>query len=379
MRIEPHTVHFYGFHLLILIQASCGEIESQKFRIEPIDTTYSTETTDFDDSDTDLCPQDDQKTAPGICGCGVQDDDGDNDGTPDCNEAESQWVSKKNMPYAAGDHAAAVLGNKLHIMGGCLDWDCSVLYQKHWVYDTTTDSWSNWPTNVPDNATDGAQAHVYQGLLYLVGGAKDGTLLRTFTPNLNSWEYLPNIPTQFGYGFVSAVVGNYLYVIGGNPGADHDADVYKFHLIEEFWSPCSSIPENQGTGALAGAAVKNKIYVLNGDDAGNNTILQIYDTVGDSWSQGQDLGGHFEVASSVALGDKVYFFGGAEDQDAVPPVRVSRWINIYDTVSDTWSNGIPMPTARMFSTASIIDGQIHVLGGFDAYNNGLQTHEVFQP
>ncbi len=34
----------------------------------------------------DLCPKDPNKTEPGVCGCGVADTDADGDGTPDCND-----------------------------------------------------------------------------------------------------------------------------------------------------------------------------------------------------------------------------------------------------------------------------------------------------
>jgi len=34
----------------------------------------------------DSCPDDPNKTSPGLCGCGVSDVDTDGDGTPDCNE-----------------------------------------------------------------------------------------------------------------------------------------------------------------------------------------------------------------------------------------------------------------------------------------------------
>ena len=34
----------------------------------------------------DNCPNDSIKTEPGICGCGVVDNDSDDDGTPDCND-----------------------------------------------------------------------------------------------------------------------------------------------------------------------------------------------------------------------------------------------------------------------------------------------------
>jgi len=36
--------------------------------------------------DSDLCPDDPNKTAPGICGCGIADTDTDGDDTPDCND-----------------------------------------------------------------------------------------------------------------------------------------------------------------------------------------------------------------------------------------------------------------------------------------------------
>ncbi len=43
---------------------------------------------DGDDSpdDCDGCPDDADKTEPGVCGCGVSDEDSDMDGTPDCND-----------------------------------------------------------------------------------------------------------------------------------------------------------------------------------------------------------------------------------------------------------------------------------------------------
>jgi len=52
--------------------------------------TLSFETTDTDGDGTidctDGCPNDPNKTVPGICGCGVADTDSDGDGTPNCND-----------------------------------------------------------------------------------------------------------------------------------------------------------------------------------------------------------------------------------------------------------------------------------------------------
>ena len=41
---------------------------------------------DSGDDASDACPDDPQKTEPGVCGCGTRDSDGDGDGTPDCRD-----------------------------------------------------------------------------------------------------------------------------------------------------------------------------------------------------------------------------------------------------------------------------------------------------
>ena len=52
---------------LLLSLLSCGRIGFEQLPVE------------IDD-----CPEDDQKTHPGVCGCGISENDTDGDGTPDC-------------------------------------------------------------------------------------------------------------------------------------------------------------------------------------------------------------------------------------------------------------------------------------------------------
>jgi hypothetical protein len=52
-------------------------------------------------TDADLCPEDPDKTAPGVCRCGASDVDGDADGTPDCND-ECPADAGKTGPGACG-------------------------------------------------------------------------------------------------------------------------------------------------------------------------------------------------------------------------------------------------------------------------------------
>jgi N-acetylneuraminic acid mutarotase len=287
------------------------------------------------------------------------------------------WVIQSDMPYASGALTSALLSDGLHVMGGASNYDGFVRYRKHYVYNATTQIWSDSPADVPDGDMEGAQAQAYHDKIYLAGGYPAGNFrFRVYDRATNSWQSLTDIPAPYRYGFVSAVVGDFFYVIGGRDGGDTNAPVHKYNLLEGTWSACANIPQNFGHGSLAGAAWDKKIYVLNGDPEGGATILQIFDTVNDSWSYGKGIGAHYEAAAAVAYNGKVYFFGGIEDAwRGENPTHNTQ--NIYDVGTNTWSTGESMPSARSSATAQLIDNGFHVLGGLDDVGNGTAAHEVF--
>jgi hypothetical protein len=72
---------------------SGGETLTFKVTVTDIDGLESTDITYINVSN-DNCPSDPNKTDPGICGCGVADDDSDSDGTADCNDGCSDDPNK---------------------------------------------------------------------------------------------------------------------------------------------------------------------------------------------------------------------------------------------------------------------------------------------
>jgi len=54
-------------------------------------------------------------------------------------------------------------------------------------------------------------------------------------------------------------------------------------------------------------------------------------------------------------------------------------VNIYDTVSGTWSTGLTMPVSKMWATAQLYNGLFHVLGGLDADSEQLDDHSIYSP
>lgn len=68
------------------IYSGSYDSEEPGFSIHGVVDQISTTTPDDGGTsdDSDLCPDDPDKTEPGICGCGIADTDSDGDGTPDC-------------------------------------------------------------------------------------------------------------------------------------------------------------------------------------------------------------------------------------------------------------------------------------------------------
>jgi len=294
----------------------------------------------------------------------------------------STW-QRRALPRASGAATSAVLSDGLHYLGGGSDYFSATRYRHHDVYDAVTQTWSATPADAPDSETWGARAHVFQDRLYLLGGFPNGKRLRVYTPSTNSWSSLKAPPRAFEWGFASAVIGNALYAFGGVEADANKADGFKYDFGANSWTKVAPIPQNQGRGPLSSAAVGSRIYVLNGNANDGTTILQIYDSATNTWSTGAALAGHFfEAAATAVVGNQIYFLGGADDQDRADsspntPVGVSAAWNIYNTVTNSWSSGAAMPGPKMWATAQIYAGQLHVLGGLDASSRERLDHDVF--
>lgn len=326
---------------------------------------------------TDLCPDNPLKSAPGPCGCSVLERDLDSDGLEDCNDDRVAAP----LPYVSGAGTSAVLSDGLHYLGGASDYFAATRYRSHHVYDPATGVWSNAPADVPDDDTWGARAHVYQDRLYLLGGYPGANRLRVYDPTTNEWTTLRAPTEPLNWGFASGVIGDGLYAFGGEAHGNRNAPGIRYDFAADQWSDVADIPLNYRRGALASAVVGNRLFVLNGNNDDDETELQIYDAGADDWSEGAVLDGHvFEAAAAVADANRVLFFGGAANQDIADSssdaALLSDRVNVYDTLTDSWSQGAPLSTPRMWSTAQLFDGRYFVLGGLDASSNEMADYEV---
>lgn len=135
-----------------------------------------------------------------------------------------RWERILDAPSARNSAAAAVIGDKIYVVGGR-----QMLKQPDGrqrpvnvatleVYDPAT---RRWETRAPmPQAQGGLAAAAYDGKLYVFGGEQFVPSSKVFAdawvydPRTDRWSALPAMPTpRHGHG--AAVVGNRIYLMGG--------------------------------------------------------------------------------------------------------------------------------------------------------------------
>src|SRR2546430_15647164 len=132
------------------------------------------------------------------------------------------------------------------------------------------------------------------------------------------------------------------------------------------------------------AAVGNRVYVPGGFNSiqftGPLNNMQIYDTTTDTWSQGMVLPAARSGVATAAFNGLVYAIAGYN-----PVGTGHNEVFIYDPVSNSYTNGAPMPVGQGNVPGVLLNGEIYVVGGGTApgaqfaYNPTSNTWRTIAP
>ncbi len=217
------------------------------------------------------------------------------------------------------------------------------------------------------------------GKIYIVGGANsEGSPFPTNTLIYDRatgvWTQIPLFNNQIRQMHVSCVVGNKLYVVGGNDGINTIATMEVLDPLTNEWTPKTPMPTDRGLPVCA--SVDGKIYVIGGvrgplgspDYSGLKTV-EVYDTTSNSWSTLADMPTKRWGSSAVVYNGKIYVVGGV----TFFPTTVYNSVEVYDPQNGTWNTITqlaPMPTARYCFTTCLLDNNIYAIGGWYHSSNG---------
>ena len=174
-----------------------------------------------------------------------------------------------------------------------------------------------------------------------------------------AWEVMADMPEPRVFNGVAADANGYVYSVGGTSDASGTTatdSLFRYDTGTDSWATLTAMPV--ALNAPNAVVVNNQIYVP-GDATTADTY--VYDIAGDSWSVIPANGGYtarsqYQILSS---GTDVIVLGGLVAAAGASTTEV--WI--LDTVSETWSAGVPMQQSRTSFSAGLIDGQIVVAGG----------------
>jgi hypothetical protein len=184
-----------------------------------------------------------------------------------------------------------------------------------------------------------------------------GTPSPTPTPTCTpGWRIEPSMLNARSFAS-GATANDAFYVFTGFNGA-YIAQTERFNGTS--WATMAPIPTPHSQSRAA--AVGNRVYVPGGFNSiqftGPLDNMQIYDTTTDTWSQGMVLPAARSGVATAAFNGLVYAIGGYN------PVGTGHTdVYIYDPVSNSYTTGAPMPAGQGNMPGVLLNGEIYVVGG----------------
>lgn len=167
-----------------------------------------------------------------------------------------------------------------------------------------------------------------------------------------------------------ASVDEHLYVLGGEADTGRVvAEVDAYDLRVNVWRTVSPMPE--ALANLAATTFNKQIYVAGGSNNGGNDATPVtvrdnfwrYDPAKDEWKTLGALPHPLAGATLVADQQAIYLLGGWDGQTMHD--EIWRYVPGKDNGTAEWDPLTHFETPRAFFGATIVNGEIFVIGGYD--------------
>jgi len=188
------------------------------------------------------------------------------------------------------------------------------------------------------------------------------------------WTETADLPLPFSPSSVYAFNGK-IYLMGGRQNAlQKDVDfTLEYNPLMDQWTKKAKLPFESHLHTAA--PLGEKIYFFS-PDMQNNLV---YDPNTDCWKPIASNTDKRIPGPCVAYDRKIFIIGGIHDII----FDLSDRIDVYDPVTDKWSQKKPMPDVRL-GTCVVVDGKILVVGGWQPVPGqrrvrAARTVQVYDP
>lgn len=273
----------------------------------------------------------------------------------------AEWRALPALPVPQQENAVVALGGKIYAIGGF--GPSSQATTAVAVFDPQTKSWSA-AAPLPQ-ALHHVNAAVVGNRIFVVGGLAAGSFgaigtTAVYDPSTNAWTPKATMPagTERGSSFVGAI-GNVVYVAGGLRTASV-SDVSSYDTVKDTWSgPLAPLPVPRDHGMSA--VVDGKLYAIGGRAATNFPYVDAFDPVTGTWTPRAPMPTSRGGAMAAYAKGVVVVAGGENNAARDDGMFVET--EAYDPAKNTWFSLPNMRTPRHGTGAAAVDGVVYVPGG----------------
>jgi N-acetylneuraminic acid mutarotase len=264
--------------------------------------------------------------------------------------AADQWTKKKPMPLPSHHVAFTTYRDKIYAFGGFVSPESGppawVPINNAWEYDPAGDTWkalASMPTK-----RGSALAAVVNDKIYVIGGAatipgsKETAVSPThphmsvgtveeYDPATNTWKERSSMPTPRNHAAIGVVNGK-IYVIGGRVGAAFIGLASDISVVEEYdpasdqWSgPRARMPIARS--AIGAGVYGGRIYVAGGEYQDPHMMatfraVEAYDPGSNTWTEMPPMPVSRHGLAVGVIGNRLHVVSG-DVQSAGTGVEVS--------------------------------------------------------
>ncbi len=290
------------------------------------------------------------------CTPGTTDSSSTTDVPPTATTVKAEgWVELTPMEVARSEHPAAMIDGEIVIIGGFVEMGLgrSGATAAVEAYSIAADTWRPLP-DLP-RPVHHAMAAVVGNRLFVIGGySADGDPVDSvFELVDNAWVERSALPGPLAAA-ATAVLDDSIYVVGGFP----DSALYRYDTVDDSWTV---LPRpKQDREHVAAVAVDGEIWAIAGRWLGEIwASTEIYDPAAETWRPGPELNEARSGFGAGATEEGILVVGG----EVFSPDVALDTVEFYDFGDESWSFIDPLPYGLHGNPLVGLESDIYLPGG----------------
>ena len=286
------------------------------------------------------------------------------------NQSTGLWTHVADLEVERRNHTAVTINDKIYVFGGLSD---SGRLNDLLEYDPQSNTWTTKAVG-PDTLEGHAAVAGSDGKMYVYGGNNGTTYqnkIYSYDPNTDTWDIsLTDGPFLSAYHTLVSI-SDKVYLYGGWNGVDYLNNLYSYDIGTDTWNGLAVGPG--GRRDHAGESIGGKMYIICGNDGVRLDDVYEYDPAENTWAEKTSMNRTKDRLTACVVGGKIHIYGGYDGTANA----YSRDIHYYDHVRDIWY-WKHLNNINIYDHAAVsIDNKIYILGGKTASDRELNSFRSY--